>query len=586
MKVSFQWILRHGFANVRIAHVDAEGNVEPLIPERRDGTPGCDGPDANLEFTRIAISPGGFSEFSLLALVDKSPAFAASNLRGTPEVVEPGDAVKISVDVANEGDQPGSFSAILEVKEPGPGSNFQAVAVKELTLLPRSDGTINFFLQKEVQGRYSVQVENLEPVAFDVFREILPANLSFSPIVFSATEVEVGDSIRVSTIVRNAGEEAGRIQIALRLNDALSEILSVVVPGNGALEVFFDFIPPAEGTFRIALVDITGQIQTLEETVTAIIPVLPFDPRLLELNVSPLEVDPGTVLTVSLRVENLGEVAGVETVAVEIDGRVVKSQDIEVDVLSVVPATLMIDAPDEPGDYTLSVAGTKSSLSQAFKVIERLIERPLRVVSISPIPGTVAVGRVISIRVDVENPGDLENRRTLIFRLDGVPIEERTVILAGGDTRTEIFEFNAPADVGTHRFDLEGVAGTERTFEVVDIIVPAVQDLISLDVSPVQVEAGDLVTITVLLRNSGEEQGTTDVILKINGQVVETRRGVIIPGNDERMLSFEVTRDEVRGYEVEVEVRRLTGTFSVEEIIILPPKVESLTVTGRAWGPE
>ena len=111
IKVSFRWILRFGFENVRIAHVDAEGNVE-LLPTT------CDGPIENNEFVCTGTTTSGFSEFSLLALSDIPTTFAATNLVVNPEVVEPNEEVTISVDIVNEGDRLGSFSAILSVRDP------------------------------------------------------------------------------------------------------------------------------------------------------------------------------------------------------------------------------------------------------------------------------------------------------------------------------------------------------------------------------------------------------------------------------------------------------------------------------------
>ena len=60
-KVSLAWIQEFGIRNVRIAHIDVEGNVEILIPEC---VPSAEGPP---EFICIATTTQGFSQFSLLA---------------------------------------------------------------------------------------------------------------------------------------------------------------------------------------------------------------------------------------------------------------------------------------------------------------------------------------------------------------------------------------------------------------------------------------------------------------------------------------------------------------------------------------
>ena len=356
LKVSGRWIFEFGTRNVRIAHVSADGTVELLILV-------CSGPDQKFDFTCVGTREGGFSEFSLVAVADIPALIAASNLRATPGAVAPGHAVRVSLDVTNEGARLGSFSAILSLREPAsPG--FEAVNVKELTLQSGEQGTINFFLQKDFQGRYEVEVEGLR-TAFDVFREISPFNLSFSDVAFSATEVEVGDTVRISMFVENLGDQSGLTEIALRVNGAVSQIQSVVIPGRSKVEVIFDFVPTAEGTFRIDLLEVTEPFPPLSGTVTATIALTPVRILFSRLDVSPLQVDPGQEMTVNVLLTNVGEVAGVTTVAVEIDGVVVASRDVTVDELSAVPVTFTINAPDEPGGYTLSVG----RLTQDLEVI-------------------------------------------------------------------------------------------------------------------------------------------------------------------------------------------------------------------------
>ena len=115
--------------------------------------------------------------------------------------------------------------------------------------------------------------------------------------------------------------------------------------------------------------------------------------------------------------------------------------------------------------------------------------------------------------------------------------------------------------------------GTIVSLQRADSDVPALLNLVRpLSVSPIEVRPDEAVTISVILRNTGEESGPTDVILRVRGEVVETKR-VLVPGGLDVPVEFTVTRTEAGNYEVEVEaveaaeITLLRGTFTV----VAPP---------------
>ena len=232
LKVSARWIDRFGVENVRIAHIDDEGNVEMLVPV-------CEGPDDKDEYTCVGVTERGFSEFSLLALVDIPSGFSAENLVVTPDTVEPGESVKITIDIFNEGGREGSFSTILKLKK-REATEFSPIAVKSINLAAGEDGKIRFFVTQEEQARYDVQVEGRKGEilegSFDVFRKITQADLSLANFVITPAEVGPGETVRISGDVLNAGNEDGSTEIQLRINGVLFQTQRLVVPGRGSSE--------------------------------------------------------------------------------------------------------------------------------------------------------------------------------------------------------------------------------------------------------------------------------------------------------------------------------------------------------------
>ncbi len=193
-KISFRWILQFGAANVRFAIVHDDGSVE-LVKA------GCDElPDANLEIACRAETEGGFSEFSLLALAKEPANFVASNLTITPEVVEPGEPVKITVDIENQGVDFDSFSAILEIKGPD-DADFAPVAVRGIPLAGGERGTLRFFVPAaEIEGPYDVRIENLSR-SYEVARIINLEDLRIENLAIRPATVEPGQPVSITADV-------------------------------------------------------------------------------------------------------------------------------------------------------------------------------------------------------------------------------------------------------------------------------------------------------------------------------------------------------------------------------------------------
>ena len=96
---------------------------------------------------------------------------------------------------------------------------------------------------------------------------------------------------------------------------------------------------------------------------------------------------------------------------------------------------------------------------------------------------------------------------------------------------------------------------------------PAAFTSSSLSISPLEVDTGETVTISVLMTNTGEEAGSYTIILKINGVVEETKE-ITLAGDVSKAVSFTTSRDKTGNYSVDVD--GLAGSFTVKEVA-LPP---------------
>jgi beta-lactamase superfamily II metal-dependent hydrolase len=111
---------------------------------------------------------------------------------------------------------------------------------------------------------------------------------------------------------------------------------------------------------------------------------------------------------------------------------------------------------------------------------------------------------------------------------------------------------------------LIGLASLVGLFIIIYIIIPTPTEfeLSNLNVSPKEVEPGETVTVAVEVRNVGEEKGTHELELIIDG-LVEQSESVTLDGGETTSISFSVEKDMEGSYSVEL--AGLTGIFQVVE---------------------
>ncbi len=182
-------------------------------------------------------------------------------------------------------------------------------------------------------------------------------------------------------------------------------------------------------------------------------------------------------------------------------------------------------------------------------------------------PATVEIGEETAIGVLIVNTGDLTGSYELILRIDNVVIVTEDVDLAGGTNQR--VTFTTSNDIpGTYTIEVNGLLGT-FTAKAPPVPVlprptastrPAAFTTSGLIVSPTEIDIGESVTISVIVTNIGDLTDSYDVILKIDDAAVATK-GIIRAGGNSKTVTFTVSEDEARSYEVEISGQN--GEFTV-----------------------
>jgi len=102
---------------------------------------------------------------------------------------------------------------------------------------------------------------------------------------------------------------------------------------------------------------------------------------------------------------------------------------------------------------------------------------------------------------------------------------------------------------------------------VMPIIGTAIFRVSDLTVNPAEVEAGKEATISVVLTNIGEGEGTYNLVLKVD-QVVEDTKTITLDAGASTTVTFKVTKKEAGTYDVEV--GELRSELNVKEASLVP----------------
>jgi len=163
-------------------------------------------------------------------------------------------------------------------------------------------------------------------------------------------------------------------------------------------------------------------------------------------------------------------------------------------------------------------------------------------------------GESVTISVVVANTGDATGTYEATLELDNIAVATKEVTLAGGASQTVTFT-RAEDVAGTYTVGVNGLTG------IFTVKAPAAFTTSTLDISPAEVNAGEDITISALVTNTGDLTGTYEVTLKINNVVVATE-SVTLAGGASEEVTFTTLKDVAGTYAVDL--NGLPGTFVVK----------------------
>jgi hypothetical protein len=173
-----------------------------------------------------------------------------------------------------------------------------------------------------------------------------------------------------------------------------------------------------------------------------------------DLSITPGELELGEGLTISVLVTNTGDLTGSYELNLKIDDMVVQTKEVTLDGGDSEVVGFSV-TPDTAGEHIVDIAGLRAT----FVVKAPKAPAAFTTSTLSVSPAEVDIGESVMVSVIVTNTGDLAGSYEVTLKIDGMAVETRKIVLAGGGS--EVVTFTSTGEsAGAHTVEVDGLRGS------------------------------------------------------------------------------------------------------------------------------
>ena len=220
---------------------------------------------------------------------------------------------------------------------------------------------------------------------------------------------------------------------------------------------------------------------------------------------------------------------------------------------------------DEDSSYIYYTSPIPQFSTFAISGSEDIPEVNFNVSNLAINPTDANIEQDITITADITNLTNSAETYVSTLWIDNTMEAAQDVSINANQTQAVLFTVTRDV-AGSYEVRLD------RLFESFDVTevekAPAAFATSNLIITPAEVNAGDKVTISIMITNTGDLSGSYDVTFKIDAVVVGTKQ-VTLDGGASETVTFTTTKDIPGTYSVTID--GLTETFKVLAVKAPPP---------------
>lgn len=488
---------------------------------------------------------------------DIDPAFFTVDITDVPDEVTEGEEIDVAYTVENEGEATDTQNIVFEVDD-------EEIAVEEDVELEENetfDGTFVYETDSDDVPSVTVSVaSDDDDDSADVTVEEVAEPFFAVELDLDADELVAGEDLTGDVTVENTGTAADEQVVEVTFGDEL-----ILEEDTGELE------PGAEASFTIDhptdLDDVGDQevtASTANDSDTELVTIL--QPATYEVDIvegdSRLDVVAGQTIDVVIEVQNVGDVAGEETIELVDERDESVLDDISVDLepgddedVELSFETDADDVEDSPFEVTAESPDDTDTVTVTVEDVEAYLD--VEIVDLDPetvdepVPGEEST---VSVEIDATNLGTESLEQDVTFLVDGEErVDPETVELDGGESET--LDVDLPIEYGdAPAVDITVESEDDADTETLEVTGVAAFDITILDATGAveqPVEVNETFTPEIELENVGGQDGNATVDVWFAGDrileafdVSDLEPGDTVRVDEEAGDAIDITPDE------------------------------------------
>ncbi len=419
-------------------------------------------------------------------------------------------------------------------------------------------------------------------------------------VVSANAPVVGGEQLNVTAGVNNTGNMEATKKIDLSVGDLGSSSTSVTLGGGNSTNVTLS-VGTGAGDAGAYTATVSSPDDAASTNVTVLAPAA-FTVDIAETN-TPVE---GELLNVTAEVENTGDAGDTQTIDLSVGTLGTDSTTVTLGGGSSTNVTLSVGTgAGDAGAYTVTVASEDDTASanvtvNQFSYTTGSSDTPAVTIAVASeddaasetvtvnapatfdvtiisVDSAVTAGEIVTASYEVTNTGDVQATQDINFSINGsVEDTEPSVTLNESETFSGQFSYTT-GSTDTPAVSVAVASEDDSASETVTVNAPAAFDVAITSVDSA-VTAGEVITASYELTNTGDVQATQDIEFSINGTVNDTEAGVTLNGSETFSGQFTYTTGAVDTPAVSVAVASEDDSAS-ETVTVNDPAVFDVTIT-------
>ena len=190
----------------------------------------------------VTAEIGHFSTYAVLAYT-RPASFDVTRITTSAESIAVGTNMDIQALVVNHGDLTDTYNVCCMIDGVSYG-------MEEVTLDGGDSTTVTFTVTSEILGLHTIQIGLLE-TSFTVTEPYAPATFTTSSINISPSEIYLGETVEISTLVNNIGDLSGTYEATLKMDNKYIDSKSLEISGGDSDIIIFTLEPTTEGEHAV-----------------------------------------------------------------------------------------------------------------------------------------------------------------------------------------------------------------------------------------------------------------------------------------------------------------------------------------------